>query len=154
MCAAILVVFAAEDLRAQEPAAAKPMGRINFSFHSAAAANDFLAGDHQGVTSVNYAGPPDASLNARIHANDMAVVGGIGGVVSLKRITVEEILNSTEKSGGIENLARKGADARRQWITNWLGPRLSRSGHANRRWSAMGARPRPGGCGSATSPFS
>ena len=122
LCAAILVVFAADDVRAQNPAPAKPMGRINFWFHSAAAASDFLAGDHQGVTSVNYAGPPNASLNAKIHANNMAVVGGIGGVVSLKRITVEEILNSTEKSGGIENLARKGVDA--LYVDEPVGPAL------------------------------
>ena len=74
------------------------------------------------MTSVNYAGPPNASLNARIHANNMAVVGGIGGVVSLKRITVEEILNSTEKSGGIENLARKGVDA--LYVDEPVGPAL------------------------------
>ena len=52
----------------------------------------------------------------------MAVVGGIGGVVSLKRITVEEILNSTEKSGGIENLARKGVDA--LYVDEPVGPAL------------------------------
>ncbi|WP_147262849.1 hypothetical protein [Roseiarcus fermentans] len=99
---------------------------MNFWFYSAAAAEQFIAGDHDGVTSITYAGQTDPLLNGKIHASGMAVVGGVGGVISLKRTTADEIRNDQSgpllDSRALERIANTGADA--IYVDEPVGPAL------------------------------
>jgi hypothetical protein len=117
-----ILLSTVRDSPAEAQTAPRPVGRMNFWFHSATAASDFVAGDHRGVTSITYAGAPAPLLNTMIHAAHMAVVGGIGGVISLKRITIDEILNFNGKNPTIDKLVKEGVDA--LYVDEPVGPAL------------------------------
>lgn len=111
-----------ERPRAESGGLARPMGRMNFWFYSARAASAFVDGDHRGVTSITYGGDPDLLLNARIHAKGMAIVGGVGGIVSPTRITIDEILRRGGPNPQLDKLVSEGVDA--LYVDEPVGPAL------------------------------
>ena len=119
----LAVSFAAPPLFAESSTHARPLGRMNFWFYSPDAAEAFVAGDHRGVTSVSYSGQSKPLVNRKIHDKGMAVLAGMGGVISVKKISAEELLHAGSAAYGLLNIfARDGADA--IYVDEPVGPSL------------------------------